>query len=62
MGIVDGSILKVDDFLQNYELSITISHYEAIEKDDPVFKLIGNPEDLKAKEENSTNGCFVFFS
>ncbi|CAG9824919.1 unnamed protein product [Phaedon cochleariae] len=54
IGIVDGSILKCDDFLQNYELTVAINHYEAKEKDDPLFKVVANPEDLKAKE--SQNG------
>ncbi|XP_044269565.1 SUMO-activating enzyme subunit 2 [Tribolium madens] len=52
VGIVDGSILKVDDFLQNYELTINISHYEAKEKDDPAFKFVANPDDLKAKQSD----------
>ncbi|CAH0546939.1 unnamed protein product [Brassicogethes aeneus] len=54
IGIVDGSILKVDDFLQNYELTITITQYEKSKPEDPSFKVVGNPEEMKAKE--STNG------
>ncbi|XP_074026893.1 ubiquitin-like activating enzyme 2 isoform X2 [Leptinotarsa decemlineata] len=50
IGIVDGSILKCDDFLQNYELTVAINHYEAKNKEDPSFKVVANPEDLKAKE------------
>ncbi|XP_018571091.1 SUMO-activating enzyme subunit 2 [Anoplophora glabripennis] len=50
LGIVDGSILKCDDFLQNYELTVAINHYEAKEKDDPPYKVVANPEELKAKE------------
>lgn len=56
---MDGSILKVDDFLQNYNLTISINHYEAKEKDDPVFKVIGNRDELKAKEEAVENGKMV---
>lgn len=52
LGIVDGSILKVDDFLQNYELTVNVNHYEATVKDDPPFKIICDPEQLKAKEDN----------
>lgn len=52
--MVDGSILKVDDFLQNYQLTIGINHYVAKEKDDPPYKIAADPEDLKAKED--TNG------
>ncbi|CAG9859331.1 unnamed protein product [Phyllotreta striolata] len=54
IGIVEGSILKCDDFLQNYELSVAVNQYEAKEKDDPLYKIVANPDDLKAKE--SVNG------
>lgn len=50
LGILDGSILKADDFFQNYELTININHYEPKEKDDPPYKLICDPEQLKAKD------------
>ncbi|XP_030760508.1 SUMO-activating enzyme subunit 2 [Sitophilus oryzae] len=50
LGIVDGSILKCDDFLQNYELTVLVNQYEAVEKDDPLYKVVANPEELKAKE------------
>lgn len=50
LGIIDGTILKCDDFLQNYELTIAINQYEAKEKDDPPYKVIANPDDLKTKE------------
>lgn len=56
LGIVDGSLLKVDDFLQNYNLTIGITHYVAKEKNDPLFKIVGNREELKAKEETVENG------
>lgn len=51
LGIVDGSILKVDDFLQNYELTVYVNQYEPKEKEDPLFKIVANVEDLKAKSE-----------
>lgn len=56
MSIVDGCILRVDDFFQNYELSITIVHKNA-ERDEPVFHIIADPDTLKPKvdtEENNT--------
>jgi ubiquitin-like 1-activating enzyme E1 B len=61
VGIVDGSILKVDDFLQNYELTVNINHYEAKDKEDPPFKFIANPADLKTKQEGDgiKNGISV---
>ncbi|RZC41680.1 SUMO-activating enzyme subunit 2 [Asbolus verrucosus] len=59
LGIIDGSILKADDFLQSYELTININHYEAKEKDDPLFKFIANPAELKAKQDGVENGTAV---
>lgn len=53
LGIVDGSILKCDDFLQNYELTVAINQYEPVEKDDPPYKVVCNPEELKAKEDKN---------
>lgn len=50
MGIKDGCLLKVDDFLQNYELTVYVNHYEA-PKDEPDFKIIADPSQLKPKEE-----------
>ncbi|KAJ8919651.1 hypothetical protein NQ315_006178 [Exocentrus adspersus] len=50
LGIVDGSILKCDDFLQNYELTVAVNQYEAKEKDDPLYKVVANKDELKAKE------------
>ncbi|CAG9760606.1 unnamed protein product [Ceutorhynchus assimilis] len=55
LGIVDGSILKCDDFVQNYSLTVAINQYNPLEKDDPIFKVVANPEDLKAKEEEVKN-------
>lgn len=50
LGIVDGSILKVDDFLQNYELTVTVNHYEPKAKDDPPYIINADPNELKAKD------------
>ncbi|XP_030371975.1 SUMO-activating enzyme subunit 2 [Scaptodrosophila lebanonensis] len=50
MNIVDGVILKSDDFFQNYELSIIISHFDA-ERDDPLFEVIADKSQLQPKEE-----------
>ncbi|KAK9876752.1 hypothetical protein WA026_014990 [Henosepilachna vigintioctopunctata] len=57
MSVVEGTVLKCDDFLQNYELQIAVNHYEAKEKDDPLFKVAVNPEDLKAKEDIKNGGA-----
>ncbi|XP_022920910.2 SUMO-activating enzyme subunit 2 [Onthophagus taurus] len=56
LGIVDGSILKVDDFLQNYELTVYVNDYVAKEKDDPPYVVHKNAEDLQPKEESAENG------
>lgn len=49
LGILDGTILKCDDFFQNYELTVAINHYEAKDKEE-LFKIIANRDELKAKE------------
>jgi len=49
--ICDGALLKVDDFLQNYELSIIITHADA-EHDKPLFEVIADPDTLKPKEND----------
>ncbi|XP_055379748.1 SUMO-activating enzyme subunit 2 [Condylostylus longicornis] len=48
--ICDGALLKVDDFLQNYELSVIITHADA-ERDKPLFEVIADPDTLKPKQE-----------
>ncbi|XP_069701269.1 SUMO-activating enzyme subunit 2 [Periplaneta americana] len=50
LGILDGSILKVDDFLQNYELTVTINQ-RLVPKDGPEFEVVADPSQLKPKEE-----------
>lgn len=49
MHIVDGCILKVDDFFQNYELTITIIHKTA-ERDDLKFEIVADKDVLKTAE------------
>lgn len=51
LGIVDGSILKADDFLQNYNLTIGITNYIA-EKDEPLFKIDAKSEELQPNQQN----------
>nr|CAD7264300.1 unnamed protein product [Timema shepardi] len=58
MGIRDDSILTVDDYVQNYELTVNISHRVA-PKDGPEFEVVADPEMLKPKSEDDrpvTNG------
>ncbi|XP_065333370.1 SUMO-activating enzyme subunit 2-B [Cloeon dipterum] len=55
VGIVDGALLKCDDYLQNYELSLIIYHWEP-KKDEPAFKIVANPDELKPKEEDEKDG------
>lgn len=49
MSIVDGCILKVDDFFQNYELTITIIHKTA-EREEPKFEIIADKDVLKTAD------------
>lgn len=49
MFIVDGCILKVDDFFQNYELTVTIFHKTA-ERDEPKFEIVAGKEVLKTEK------------
>lgn len=53
LGIVDGSILKADDFLQNYELTICINQKAVDPKADAIFKILTDTSDIKAKPEAS---------
>ncbi|RZF39573.1 hypothetical protein LSTR_LSTR001094 [Laodelphax striatellus] len=48
--IIDGSMLEVDDFLQNYNLTVKIKHREP-GRDDPLFDVIADPDLLKPTEE-----------
>lgn len=45
MAIVDGAVLRVDDFHQNYELTVIIVHKKA-EYDQSLFEVIADPSQL----------------
>lgn len=47
LSIVDGCVLKVDDFFQSYELTITIIHKDAERDDAALFEVIADPSVLK---------------
>lgn len=49
--IVDGCILKVDDFVQNYELTVTVIHKDPA-RDEPSFDIVADPDSLKPKEDD----------
>lgn len=49
LNIVDGCVLKADDFLQNYELTITILHKDP-GREEAAFEIIADPSTLKPKE------------
>lgn len=50
LDIVDGCILKVDDFFQNYELTVVILHKD-LEREADLFEINADPELLKATEK-----------
>ena len=54
IGIKDGTILKVDDFHQNYSLTVTVIHREKppIKSESPEFLIVADDESLKPKVEN----------
>lgn len=53
LGIKDGTILKVDDFHQNYSLTVTIVYRErpSTKTDTEDFLILADEKDLKPKEE-----------
>lgn len=53
-GIKDGTILKIDDFQQNYSLTVTIVYRErpSLKGDSPDFVILAKEQDLKPKEDN----------
>lgn len=51
LSIVDGCILKVDDFFQNYELTVTIVH-KTVEREEARFEIIADKDVLKPVEED----------
>ncbi|XP_062545984.1 SUMO-activating enzyme subunit 2 [Armigeres subalbatus] len=48
--IVDGCILKVDDFVQNYELTVTVIHKDPARDESP-FDIVADPDSLKPKDD-----------
>ncbi|KAI4469908.1 ubiquitin-activating enzyme e1 [Holotrichia oblita] len=56
IGIIDGSILKVDDFLQNYELTVYVTNYVPKDITEPQFIVHGNTENLRPVEEMNGGG------
>lgn len=55
LSIVDGCILKVDDFFQNYELTITIVHKDAGRDDAAFFEVVADPDLIKPTEINTAD-------
>lgn len=47
MSIVDGCVLKVDDFFQNYKLTIIIVHKDKERNDAALFEVIADADALK---------------
>ena len=60
LGITDGCILKVDDFLQNYELTLLVNQYVPKEREDPRFKIIKSDTNMKPME--TLNGKIFKYS
>lgn len=54
LDVVDGCILKVDDFVQQYELTVIIAHKE-VEREGDLFEVIADPDSLKPENENDAN-------
>lgn len=46
LDVIDGCILKVDDFVQQYELTVIIAHKE-VEREGDLFEVIADPDSLK---------------
>ncbi|XP_063978190.1 SUMO-activating enzyme subunit 2 [Diachasmimorpha longicaudata] len=55
LGVKDGTILKVDDFQQNYSLTVTVVHRDkpSSRGDEPDFLVVADEKDLKPKEEET---------
>lgn len=58
MNIVDGVILKCDDFFQSYMLSIIIVHFDA-DRDDVMFEVIADKSQLQPKQEDHVDDSNV---
>lgn len=52
--IVDGCVLKVDDFFQSYELTITLIHKDTEREDASLFEVIADPSLIKPESNGST--------
>ncbi|XP_054015001.1 SUMO-activating enzyme subunit 2 [Hylaeus anthracinus] len=54
VGIKDGVRLKVDDFQQNYSLTVTVVYRERpnLKSDSPDFLILADEKDLKPKEDD----------
>lgn len=52
--IVDGCILKADDYFQNYELSITVVHKDTERDDAEMFEVIADPDVLKPEQSKES--------
>lgn len=52
LDVVDGCILKVDDFVQQYELTVIIAHKE-VERDGDLFEILADPDSLKPEQKDS---------
>ncbi|XP_076280989.1 ubiquitin-like activating enzyme 2 [Lasioglossum baleicum] len=54
LGIKDGTILKVDDFHQNYSLTVIVVYRErpSVKGDSPDFLILADEKDLKPEGEN----------
>lgn len=50
LDVVDGCILKVDDFVQQYELTVIIAHKE-VEREGDLFEVIADPDSLKPEND-----------
>lgn len=53
--IVDGCILKADDYFQNYELSIIVVHKDMERDDAEMFEVVADPELLKPEQPKENN-------
>lgn len=53
--VVDGCILKVDDFVQQYELTVVIAHKD-VERDADLFEVVADPDSLKPDADGNGNG------
>lgn len=52
MDVKDGAILKVDDFFQNYELTVIIVHKEP-DREGALFDIVADPDTLKADNQKT---------